>query len=328
MIASIPQSAVIGILTCLIVVVFVFLNTFAICLHSMDLQFGNSTIPPGYEPTDADMSNPVVQSLCNMLTHTEHKLHLIERAKTEYERVTESQTSRLRLKLADTKLHLQEAKDSIRELETRNSGALCKAVIERQKHQRLVAMQCEFTCGICLNLLNAPDVFVQCGHSYCHTCILELLKASISPPIDLSIRSRKCPFCRCLVSEVPIANYALEGAIEALIKAQIFERAPAVDRLPDDYKKYFPKIRFDRTPRASVAGAHRQLRELPHHRCNAHSYHSSRVTFSRHSHRTLAGEEEWDTSAWSSNAYHANQAGEQEWDTGAWSSNAYSGFCS
>ncbi|KAJ7721708.1 hypothetical protein B0H16DRAFT_1469529 [Mycena metata] len=255
----------------------------------MNRPNGNPIIPPGYEPTDADMANPVVHSLCNMLKYTESKLQNIQRAQKEYEIVTETQMSRLRIKLADTKLRLQDAKDGIRDLERRTTGVLCNAVIELQNRQRLVTTQKEYSCGICLDLLNSPDVFVQCGHSYCHTCILGLLKASSSPLIDPTTPPPSCPSCRRRVTEVPIANYGLETAVEALINAKVFPRAPTVKRLPDDYKRYFPKNLFDHTPRSSRAGVHRRSRGPRRNRFNPRSHHSR---------PNQASEDEWDQTGW------------------------------
>ncbi|KAJ7775281.1 hypothetical protein B0H16DRAFT_1449915 [Mycena metata] len=185
----------------------------------MDRPGVKSIIPRGYELTDADMANPVVQALCGMLDHTENQLNRSQRSKLECEIVTGKQMSRLQIKLADTKMRLQAAQKRFDDFEEQTSRALCTAAIEHQKLQRLIAMQKEFSCGICWEVMNSPDV------------------------------SR--------VTEVPIANYELETAVEALLKVDIFKRGQAVKRLQDDYKKYFPETVFDHTWRHSSIGNHR-----------------------------------------------------------------------
>ncbi|KAJ7763883.1 hypothetical protein B0H16DRAFT_1801230 [Mycena metata] len=199
-----------------------------------------------------------------------------KRAQVEYEKVTDSQTSRLRLKLADVKVQLRVANERIHQLETQHTEALFDAVIEHQKRQK------EFSCGICWEIINSPDALVQCGHSYCHTCILNLLKSSTSPIFGPAARAPSCPSCRHSATKVPIANYELESAVEALINADVFEPGPAVKRAQDDYKKWFPVNAFNGASRPSGIAS-----------SNFPAYRSR---------QNMGREDEWGTSIWRLNA--------------------------
>ncbi|KAJ7720711.1 hypothetical protein B0H16DRAFT_1474286 [Mycena metata] len=230
-----------------------------------------SAIPCGYEPTDADMANPVVHSLCSMLKHTESKLHGIQRAKIEYEVVTNTQLSRLRLKLAEAKKQLKDARDGMREFETRVAGALCEAVIDRQNRKRLDTMQKEFSCGICLEVLNAPDV-------------------QVCTPILDSVN-----FAAHRARQSSGDFYELESAIEALVKAGVFQRAQAVNRVAGDYDRYFPSYR---AALSSGSGVHRRSRQLQPNRSNNHFHYARRTPLSHASRRVPVNDDMWDPTAW------------------------------
>uniref|UniRef100_H0WXG5 Tripartite motif containing 38 n=1 Tax=Otolemur garnettii TaxID=30611 RepID=H0WXG5_OTOGA len=54
-------------------------------------------------------------------------------------------------------------------------------------------MREEANCSICLNLMTNP-VSIDCGHSYCHSCIMEFLKKSSCNQLMLKVFY--CPQCR------------------------------------------------------------------------------------------------------------------------------------
>ncbi|KAJ7728474.1 hypothetical protein B0H16DRAFT_1777542 [Mycena metata] len=205
----------------------------------------NSVIPPG------------------VLKHTESQLHSAQRAKLEYEIVTGKQISRLQIKLADTKMRLQAAQNSFNDLEKQTNRALCDAVIKHQKLQCLDTMQKDFSCSICWEIINSPDVH--------------------------------------RVTEVPVANYELETAVEALMKADIFKRGPVVKRLPHDYKKYFPEINVDRTSRPSRIGPHRYTHQPRRVRIDPRFRQPHLNSPAYRPRRNPGSENEWDTSIWGSN---------------------------
>ncbi|KAJ7731032.1 hypothetical protein B0H16DRAFT_1469279 [Mycena metata] len=236
------------------------------------------------------MANPVVQALCSVLKHTESQLHSAQRAKLEYEIVTGKQISRLQIKLADTKMRLQAAQNSFNDLEKQTNRALCDAVIKHQKLQCLDTMQKDFSCSICWEIINSPDV-----------CILDLLNTSYSPFVGHATHTASCPSCRHRVTEVPVANYELETAVEALMKADIFKRGPAVKRLPHDYNKYFPEINVDRTSRPSRIGPHRYTHQPRRVRIDPRFRQPRLNSPAYRPRRNPGSENEWDTSIWGSN---------------------------
>ncbi|KAI8808890.1 hypothetical protein BJ742DRAFT_254076 [Cladochytrium replicatum] len=58
-------------------------------------------------------------------------------------------------------------------------------------------------CTICMEPFAEPHV-IDCGHSYCYTCLSLWLK-----------KSRSCPSCRAVVTAIPVRNRALLECVEA-----------------------------------------------------------------------------------------------------------------
>ncbi|KAJ7752955.1 hypothetical protein B0H16DRAFT_1836104 [Mycena metata] len=156
------------------------------------------------------MANPVVHTLCSMLKHTEKQLHGVRRGKLEFEIVTGKQTSRLRIKLADTKIRLQAAQKRFDDLEEQTGRALCDVVIGHRKLQCLAETQNEFPAVNVWKFSILPRAInlVQCGHTLCHTCIIDLMKSSL--------------------------------------KDQYFQTRAGSSKTADDYKEFFPEFNFDR----------------------------------------------------------------------------------
>lgn len=60
-----------------------------------------------------------------------------------------------------------------------------------------------YFCKICMDILHAPIIECEAGHSWCYDCIYKL-------------RDKKCPLCHQLIDIMkPIQNYALQNIIEA-----------------------------------------------------------------------------------------------------------------
>ena len=57
--------------------------------------------------------------------------------------------------------------------------------------EKLVSLQDEVTCPICLELLTEP-LSLDCGHSFCQICIT----ANSNESLTGQERARKCPVCR------------------------------------------------------------------------------------------------------------------------------------
>ncbi|KAJ7769515.1 hypothetical protein B0H16DRAFT_1452696 [Mycena metata] len=114
----------------------------------------------------------------------------VRRGKLEFEIVTGKQTSRLRIKLADTKIRLQAAqKDSM--------IWKSKPVEHFVMWYRLAETQNEF-----------PAVNVW---------KFSILPTSLySPFVGQPAQSASCPTRRHRITEIPIANFDMESAVEAL----------------------------------------------------------------------------------------------------------------
>ncbi|KAJ7039982.1 hypothetical protein C8F04DRAFT_1178333 [Mycena alexandri] len=93
---------------------------------TVDVMSGAGIKP--YEPSVADLKNPVVEALTCALDST-------QRAKRDYEVLSETQFRRLREKLARFKGDLRRAEDRVSVLEFENARLLCDAVLQRQSSQ-------------------------------------------------------------------------------------------------------------------------------------------------------------------------------------------------
>ncbi|VDN00961.1 unnamed protein product [Thelazia callipaeda] len=65
-------------------------------------------------------------------------------------------------------------------------------------------------CPICRMVFQAPEQ-LQCGHSFCSTCIGRLCQAFV-----FSDRFPTCPLCRMRITEKPVSNYTLSSLISRL----------------------------------------------------------------------------------------------------------------
>ncbi|KXS22442.1 hypothetical protein M427DRAFT_65403 [Gonapodya prolifera JEL478] len=88
---------------------------------------------------------------------------------------------------------------------------------ETQDASDRAAMQrAQVSCAICMDVVAAPHL-TSCGHSFCLHCLLLHLESSPAQPA--------CPTCRRTVTQAPVRNWALEGAVEGVV-----ENLPPSDR--------------------------------------------------------------------------------------------------
>jgi len=93
---------------------------------------------------------------------------------------------------------------------------------QQQRHNDEQAKKKEsdaFNCGVCHAMLRDP-VSLQCGHSFCETCLAQCFLAQIESSSRRVVVVR-CPYCRskCTGHEAPRVNQTLKLAIEQLSTA-------------------------------------------------------------------------------------------------------------
>ncbi len=88
---------------------------------------------------------------------------------------------------------------------------------------RILVDENEFMCAVCLDLLKDP-VTIQCGHSYCKSCITDCWNEEDEK------RVYSCPQCRKTFSPRPdlARNTILAEMLEKLKKAKLQSAVPAV----------------------------------------------------------------------------------------------------
>ncbi|KAJ7123333.1 hypothetical protein C8R46DRAFT_1238063 [Mycena filopes] len=96
------------------------------------------------------------------------------------------------------------------------AGSQGKGEDEEEDENKYPGIAYAIRCGICLDPMHNPDMFWECGHTFCQYCIVTEFALSESWLL--------CPICRIGITNVPVTNHAMESTIDALVSAGLVIR--------------------------------------------------------------------------------------------------------
>ncbi|XP_026185596.1 zinc-binding protein A33-like [Mastacembelus armatus] len=99
----------------------------------------------------------------------------------------------------------------------------------------LEELQSELTCPVCLELFSDP-VILECGHHFCHVCIIQCWEAKAD---ELS----SCPKCRKSCVRKPRPNSLLCNVVDSVRRARAVDTAAGITRFDPEYALLKPEER-------------------------------------------------------------------------------------
>ncbi|KAL0065753.1 E3 ubiquitin ligase [Marasmius tenuissimus] len=119
-------------------------------------------------------------------------------------------------------------------VEKLNNEIEVKSSLVQQHEKALGQVQQSITCQICLDLLYKPYALAPCGHTACHSCLVNWF-TSIPPhdgapaghrPHTFYYRKKTCPHCRAVVRERPVEVWAIKNIVATLVQSGLLTNIP------------------------------------------------------------------------------------------------------
>ncbi|KAK1218613.1 E3 ubiquitin ligase [Marasmius sp. AFHP31] len=119
-------------------------------------------------------------------------------------------------------------------VEQLNNEIEVKSSLVQQHEKALGQVQQSITCQICLDLLYKPYALAPCGHTACHSCLVNWFTSIPTHdgapvghrPHTFYNRKKTCPHCRAVVRERPVEVWAIKNIVSTLVQTGLLSNLP------------------------------------------------------------------------------------------------------